>query len=104
MAAHLPYEQILSNCCMLTCSSVIAVSTHMPWALLCCCVHVLQVLSYWQWQRTCPTYRAALKDWLETHVAVIDPSGVCLGSSNMDPCKIAVRDCLAKPVHYSVAS
>lgn len=37
-----------------------------------CC---LQVLSYWQWQRTCPTYRAALTDWLQTHVAVVDPSG-----------------------------
>lgn len=36
-----------------------------------------QVLSYWQWQRTCPTYRAELTEWLKTHVAVVDPAGGC---------------------------
>lgn len=34
-----------------------------------------QVLRYWKWQRTCPSYRAALKEWLQAHVAVVDPAG-----------------------------
>lgn len=42
------------------------------------CTHVfgpMQVLSYWQWQRTCPSYRAALTQWLQDNVAVVDPTG-----------------------------